>query len=138
MLEIRRITLALDEKANVNMMRDGMRIFVTGMEMVNNRIGLLDLEGWSSEVCRDLNKHDPNLARIYRKYWKRSTSTTPEVDICLSLVGSMGLFHMKRSISKQMVQGVREERPGRGFSRAPRRRRDPTPPSSDEEGLPPR
>ena len=106
MLELRKMTLAMDEKANVNMMRDGMRMMVTGIEMVNSRIGLLDLHGWSGEVCRDLDKHDANLARIYRKYWKRSTSTSPELDICMSMIGSMGMFHMKRTISKQMVNGV--------------------------------
>ena len=133
MLEMRRHTLSMDERANVNMMRDGMRLLVTGIEMVNNRIGLLDLEGWSGDVCRDLHKHDPTLSRIYRKYWKRSTSTSPEVDICLSLVGSMGLHHMKRTMSKQLVSGA-----SKGFSEgfARRRTRAPSPPSSDEEGPP--
>ena len=103
MLEMRRLTLAMDEASNVNMMRDGLRLAVTGIEMLNNRIGLLDLEGWSNEVCRDLNKHDANLGRIYRKYWKRNHSTSPEMDICMSLIGSMGMFHMKRKMSKQVL-----------------------------------
>ena len=103
MLEMRRITLTMDEQSNVNMMRDVLRLAVTGLEMVNNRIGLLDLEGWSGEVCRDLNKHDANLGRIYRKYWKRSHSTSPEMDIIMSMVGSMGMYHMKRKMSKQIL-----------------------------------
>ena len=140
MLEIRKHSLAMDEMANVNMMRDGMRLLVTGIEMVNNRIGLLDLEGWSSEVCRDLHKHDANLSRIYRKYWKRSSSTSPEVDICMSLVGSMGFHHMKRKMSQQLMSGGgfggggrRGFRAPRGSSSAPRA---PTPPSSDDEAPP--
>ena len=107
MLEIRRLTLAMDEASNVGMMRDGLRLFVTGIEMVNNRIGLLDLEGWSADVCRDMNKFDPNLSRIYRRWWKRSTSSSPELDVCLSLVGSMGFHHMKRTMSKQLISGGR-------------------------------
>ena len=106
MLEMRRLTLAMDEASNVSMMRDGMRLVVTGIEMINNKIGLLDLEGWSSEVCRDLNKHDANLARIYRKYWKRSHSNSPEMEICMSVIGSMGMFHMKRHMSKQLLGGA--------------------------------
>ena len=151
LLELRRHTLAMDETANVNMMRDALRLFCTGVEMVNNRIGLLDLEGWSSEVCRDLHKYDPNLSRIYRKYWRRSTTTSPEVDICLSLVGSMGLHHMKRKMSQQLMAGASSGGGGfRGGGFAGRRgggggasssdatRRPQTPPSSDdEEGLPP-
>jgi hypothetical protein len=104
-LEVRRHTLAMDEAANVNMMRDGMRLTVTGIEMINNRIGLMDLEGWSSEVCRDMTRFDSNLSRLYRKYWRRSASTSPEWDICLALAGSMGFHHMKRTMSKQMLGG---------------------------------
>ena len=157
MLEIRRLTLAMDEASNVGMMRDGLRLFVTGIEMVNNRIGLLDLEGWSADVCRDMNKFDPNLSRIYRRWWKRSTSSSPELDVCLSLVGSMGFHHMKRTMSKQLISGGRNGFAGgnappaagaassstggsTGFRRRPRTSRAPaTPPTSDEddEGLPP-
>lgn len=51
MLEMRRHSLAMDESAN--MMRDGLKLAVTGIEMVNNRFHLLDLEGWSScaRIC---------------------------------------------------------------------------------------
>jgi hypothetical protein len=145
-LEIRRATLAMDELSNVNMMRDGLRLAVTAIEMVNNRIGLLDLEGWSSEVCRDLHKQDHNLSRIYRKYWRRSTSNSPELDICMSLVGSMGFHHMKRMMSKQLMAGAAGGRGGgvgngfsAGFARASAPRagaRAASPLSSDDEEPP--
>jgi hypothetical protein len=144
LLEMRRHTLAMDEAANVNMMRDGLRILVTGIEMVNHRLGLLDLEGWSSEVCRDLHKHDANLGRIYRRYWRRSTSTSPELDICLSLAGSMGLHHMKRKMSQSIMAGATGGGQARGARRGgggfrPRAPPPPaaTPASSDDEGPPP-
>ena len=111
MLELRRHTLAAEEKKNVTMMRDGLRILVTGIEMANNRMGLLDLEGWSQETCKDLNKHNASLTRIYRKYWRRGVSTSPEWDITLAIFGSMGMHHLRRSMSKQLVQ--------RGTPRAP-------------------
>ena len=140
MLEMRRHTLAMDERANVNMMRDGLRIMVTGIEMMNTRWKLLDLEGWSGEVCKDLNKHDANLARIYRKYWKRSSSTSPEMDICTSLIASMGFHHMKRTMSKQLMaratMGLGGGAPP-ASERRPRRPRPPSPSSSDDEAPPP-
>ena len=102
-LEVRRLTLAMDETSNVDMMKDGLRLALTGIELVNNRIGLLDLEGWSSEACRDLEKHNANLTRIYRKYWRRGHSTSPEMDIAMSLIGSMSMYHMKRKMTKTMA-----------------------------------
>ena len=136
MLDVRRLTLSVDERSNVNMMREGMRIFVTGIEMLNSRIGLLDLDGWSSDVCKDLDKHDANLSRIYRKWWKRSTSTSPEVDICLSLLGSIGMHHMKRTMSKQLMSRASSGSSMSSSKRAPKARRV-SPTTSDDEGLPP-
>ena len=141
LLEIRRHTLAMDEASQTQMMRDMLKLFVTGVEMMNNRIGLLDLEGWSSEVVRDMHKHDANLSRIYRKYWRRSTSTSPEVDICLSLAGSMGMWHMKRKMSQHLMSGAAGGGAGFGAPRPSRRpppaaRRVATPPTSDDEAPP--
>ena len=146
MLELRRVTLSMDEASNVNMMKDGLKLALTGIEMVNARFGLLDLEGWSSEACKTLNKHDANLARIYRKYWKRGRSSSPEMEIAMSLIGSMGMHHVKRKMSKQLLSG----RGGRGaapfaspFSafaskgNASGSARPPSPDSSDDEGVPP-
>lgn len=133
LLEMRRHTLALDERSNVNMMRDGMRLLITGIEMVNNRMGLLDLDGWSTEACKDLNKHDANLARIYRKYWRRGTSNSPEVSIAMSLFGSMGMHHLRRTMSKNLMNRAQH-----GFhsrQRRPMQREDPD--SSDDEAPPP-
>jgi hypothetical protein len=127
MLEVRRATMSIEHAHNVSMMRDVMRVAVTGIEMLNNRVGLLDLDGWSTEVCRDLHKHDASLGRIYRKWWRRSTSSSPETDIALSLIGSMGMFHMKRRMSAH-VMGKTPQRYAQ--HRAPS-------PASSEEDLPP-
>ena len=133
-LEIRRHTLHMDEMANVQTMRDGLRFVCTGVEMLNNRIGLLDLEGWSSEVCKDLGKHDANLSRIYRKYWRRTGSTSPELDIAASLVASMGMYHFKQKMSKKIY----DNRGPRRTSVPSRTQRIEEESEDDEEGLPPR
>lgn len=146
-LELRRHVLAMDEKNNVNMMRDGLKMMATGVEMVSTRFGILDLEGWSTELCSDMNKHDPNLARIYRKYWKRGVSNNPERDLAFAIFGSMGMHHLKRTMSKQLMsrngpKAPSSAKPGAFASAFSRRRgnapkRPETPPSSDDEGLPP-
>ena len=130
LLELRQQSMAMDEQNNVAMMRDGMRLIVTGIETVSSRFGILDLEGWSQEVSRDLSRHDAALTRIYRKYWRRGVSNTPEVDLGLALLGSMGVHHLKRTMTRQMMM-----KRGGGSGRYAHVAR--TPPSSDDEEEPP-
>ena len=100
--EIRRHMLHIEEVNNMNYMRDGMRMVCTGIEMLNGRLHLLDLTGWASNVCKDMNKYDPALSKIYRKYWRRSTSSSPEMEIAMGMLTSMGMYHFKRKVSSQM------------------------------------
>ena len=133
LLEMRRHVMIMDENANVEMLKDGLKMFVTGVEVVSKRFSILDLDGWSAEVSGTLGKHDANLARIYRKYWRRGHSRNPELDIALSLVGSMGLFHLKSSMGKHLVYGGSRARSRTGGRRA-QRREDAI--SSDEDAPP--
>ena len=89
----------------MNMMRDGLRMMCTGIEMLNGRVKLLDLDGWSAQVCNDLSKYDPALSKLYRKYWRRSYSSSPEMEVAMGLIGSLGMYHFKRKISNNMFTG---------------------------------
>ena len=104
--EMRRHTLHLEEMNNVNIMRDGMRLMCTGVEMISGKLGLLDIDGWATEVCTDMGRYDSALGRIYRKYWKRSTSTSPEMEIVMGLIGSIGMYHFKRKIGNHIFPGA--------------------------------
>jgi hypothetical protein len=138
LLEMRRHSLAQDEKSNVNMMRDGMRLLITGIEMVNNKIGILDLEGWSTEVCRDLNKHDANLARIYRKYWRRGNNNSPEMSIAMSLFGSMGMHHLRRTMSKNFVNKAQRNFSSSSSRKTQRHQTQSNDTDSSEDEAPPK
>jgi len=128
--ELKRIMLHIDETNNVAVMRNGLQMACTGIEMLSKKFKVLDLDGWSAEVCADMSQHDRALARLYRKYWRRTHSSSPEADLALSLIGSMGMFHMRKTVSKKM------------FQQAPKRAeiRRPTVTSfddDDDEDLPP-
>ena len=130
--ELKRLMLHVDETNNINMMRNTLQLACTGIEMLNTRMGVLDLQGWSEEVCRDMNKYDRSLGRIYRKYWRKSHSNNPEMDILLGLVGSAGTFHFRKSFTKQMMRPAAPSRAARTRAKPPRDASD-----SEEEGLPP-
>ena len=129
--ELRHHLLVLDERENVGMMKNGMKMALTGIEIINTRFNLLDLEGWSTQAASELDRQDGNLSRIYRKYWRRSTSNNPESEILFSLFSSMGMYHMKRSMARQMMN--RNTRPATRTRRRTTRVDDD---SSDEERSP--
>jgi len=146
--ELKRLTLQVDEVNNVAMMRNGLQLACTGIEMMSKRYNILDLDGWSSEVCRDMTRYERGLGRLYRKYWRRSTASSPEADVAMSLVSSMAMFHLRRTFSKRVFDrgggrarsgggGAAPEAKGRSSrsARAPIATGDSS--SDDEEGLPP-
>lgn len=100
--EVKRHMLHIDEMNNINMMRDGMRMVCSGFEMINTKFGFLELEGWANEVCTDMDKYDNALGRIYRKYWRRGTQNSPEMEIAMGLIGSMGMYHFKKKMQNNM------------------------------------
>lgn len=102
--EVRRHMLHIDEMNNINMMRDGMRLACSGFEMLNARMGFLELDGWASEVCADMDKYDNAFGRIYRKYWRRSAHSSPEMEIAMGVIASVGMHHFKAKMQKGMFQ----------------------------------
>ena len=102
--EVKRHMLHIDEMTNINMMRDGMRLLCSGFEMINTKVGLLELNGWSNEVCQDMDKYNNALGRIYRKYWRKNNANSPETEILFGLVGSIGMFHFKQKMQKTMFK----------------------------------
>lgn len=108
--ELKRHLAHQEEDSSVNMMRDFMRIACTGIELGNSKLGpFLELDGWSAEVCADIHKYDSALSKLYRKHWRRSASS-PETEILMGILGSVGLFHFK----KKFARGFEDTGGGRG------------------------
>lgn len=103
--EVRRHLLNIDEQNTVQFMRDGMRLLFTGVEIANSKMGpFLDLDGWATEVGKDISKYDSSLSKLYRKYWKRSTMS-PEMELAVGILGSMGMHHFKKKMGNVMGSG---------------------------------
>jgi hypothetical protein len=137
--ELRRHLLHLDEINNMNFLRDGLRMACTGFEVLNRRWGLLELDGWSQEVCRDMSRYDNSMSRLYRKYWRRTSTTSPEMELGLALMGSVGMYHFKQKMSSQMFSsGPSIPRPSNVPMQMPNSSVNVDDSSDDEnEGLPP-
>lgn len=137
--EVRRHMLHMEELNNITMMRDGLRLACAGFEMLNTKLGILDVQGWSSEATSDMDKYNTALGKLYRKYWRKSYGSSPEMEIAMGLVGSVGMYHFKRKLSNHMM-GPPREAPSRNYRPPANARFSPrpdTPSESDSEGLPP-
>ena len=94
--EIQKHEAALDEKQMVSWMKSCLRVGLTGIEVGNKKFGpFLALDGWSAEITTDMEKFDMPMARLYRKYGRRSTMS-PEMELAWIIFGSMGMFHFRQ------------------------------------------
>jgi hypothetical protein len=51
----------------VEMVKTGMKVMSSLLEMLFNRWGLKLLDGFSGHLCKDMNKFNRPLTRMYRK-----------------------------------------------------------------------
>ena len=93
--EFSRQKMNMDTVNSVALMRDTMRLIITGIELGNERLGpFLNLSGWSSTVTSDMTRYDHCLERIYKMYFRRG-SINPIVELGFLLMGSMFMHHFK-------------------------------------------
>ena len=127
--EVRRLVLHQDELNSVSFLKDGLKMAFSAIEAANTSMGpVLQLQGWSAHACKEVDSHryDNSLSKIYRKYWRRGSSS-PELDICFGILGSLGTWHFKQQFFKK---------PAATFGGMPSAPAAPHEDSDDDEGLP--
>jgi hypothetical protein len=109
--EIQKHVVAADEQQKVSMMKAGLEAAIKGTEYSNRQLGpFLPLDGWADDITADMSKFDDPLARIYRKYWRRS-SMSPEAEIAWTIVQSLGWYSLKNWNSGPKAQTVEAAAP---------------------------
>ena len=101
--EIRRHLLLIEETNSISFMKDAMRLAFSGIEALNSKAGpVLELDGWSASASQELATHkfDPALAKLYKKYWRRGSSS-PEMELTMGLLGSLGAYHFKKKFMQR-------------------------------------
>ena len=134
-LEARKLRNNIDEAEMVNMMRDFLKLGFTGIEFLNDRVHMLELDGWSNAVSKDVHKYDAALAKIYRKYWRRSTAT-PEMELLMGIGTSLFTHHCKNKFAKK-ARAPRAPAPAPGPAPADVPFHMPADGSDSEDEMPP-
>ena len=94
--EVERQRNYVDTKNSVELMADGLKLGISGIEMANARLGpFLNLTGWSDACTSDMSRYHHVLERIYRRYWTSGTNLHPVVELGLVLSSSMMMYHFQ-------------------------------------------
>jgi hypothetical protein len=73
----------------VDYAKTGIKFGVAGIEFALKKAGLESVDGWYNNSCKDMNKYNRPLGRLYKKYW-RKTQMSPITELGFLLVGSLG------------------------------------------------
>jgi len=73
----------------VDYAKTGIKFGVAGIEFALKRAGLESVDGWYNNSCKDMNKYNRPLGRLYKKYWRKS-QMSPITELGFLLVGSLG------------------------------------------------
>lgn len=133
--EAKRHVLQLEEQNNVNTLKDGLRLFVSGCEFANSKFGpFLNLDGFSQSVSNDLNggKYNLTLSKLHRKYFKNPGQSSPEMELAFSLLGAAAFHHFQRSYMQKIMPGT-----GHSMPHAASRKFPPPADDDSDEDLPP-
>jgi len=123
---------AVSDTGMLLIMREGLVAVTAGVEMANNRLGLLSLDGWSAEVAADTKRYDPALLRLKAKYLRHST-LSPEMELSFLLTSSAVGHHLKAKKRKNEAEIKREERKTRKEKKKARDVEDASSSSEDDE-----
>lgn len=84
----------------VDFAKTGIRIGSTMMEMFLRKMNIQLLDGFSSNLCKDMNKFNRPLTRLYRKYWRRGGLSSPETELLMIVFGSMAMTVLQNKGTK--------------------------------------
>jgi hypothetical protein len=76
------------------------------LEMFLRKVNVTAMDGFSKNLCQDMNKFNRPLTRLYRKYWRRGSMTNPETELMMIVFGSMAMTVMQNKGPKGGLMGA--------------------------------
>jgi hypothetical protein len=90
----------------VDFAKTGIRIGSSMLEMFLRKVNVTAMDGFSKNLCQDMNKFNRPLTRLYRKYWRRGSMTNPETELMMIVFGSMAMTVMQNKGPKGGLMGA--------------------------------
>ena len=83
-----RIQAELNATQMVDFAKSAIKMGSGMLEMVLKRAGIKVVEGYHDNLCKDMNKFNRPLSRMYKKYWRRG-GMSPEAELGMLVFGSL-------------------------------------------------
>jgi hypothetical protein len=83
-----RANMIASTQQSVEWAKTALKMGSTVLEAVLKRFGVSVVDGFSNNLCKDMNRFNKPLTKMYRKYWRRGTSS-PEMELAMIVVGAL-------------------------------------------------
>ena len=85
----------MDIVSHVNFMRNCLSVAFVLIELANEKVGpILELNGWSEHMRKDMKKFDRVLEKFYHMFWRKG-QMSPYMEFGWLIFGSMLMWHVQ-------------------------------------------
>jgi hypothetical protein len=99
------------ELDNVAFIKQILVVVLHLVEFGNNKLGLLNLNGWANHVCSNLDNYKRSLRAIHLQYFRNRVSN-PISELGWMIAGSMIMFHFTKQPVKDTSDKKETSEPG--------------------------
>jgi len=85
-----RANMIISTQQTVEWAKTSIKIGSSVLEAGLKRFGFSVVDGFSNNLCKDMSKFNKPLTKMYRKYWRRSTSS-PEMELAMIVFGALAM-----------------------------------------------
>lgn len=85
-----RANMIISTQQTVEWSKNGIRMGSTMLETLARKFGITLIDGFSSNLCKDMNKFNQPLTKIVRKYWRKGSSS-PEMELGMIVMSSLAM-----------------------------------------------
>ena len=97
--ELHRRRSLQEENEHIEFMQSILLVVLYGIEFINRKMQILNLNGWANHASKDLSKHQRTLKVLHLRYFKKRMSD-PVAELGWALVGSMIVFHFSNTAAE--------------------------------------
>jgi hypothetical protein len=85
-----RANMIISTQQTVEWAKTGIRMGSGLIETFAKKFGVSMIDGFSNNLCKDMNKFNKPLTKMYRKYWRRGSSS-PETELAMIVFGALAM-----------------------------------------------